>query len=41
MATIVRIMLVYYTDVQGFLEHPERDWEEALEKALEDPPEKE
>lgn len=41
LATIVRIMLMYYIDVQGFLEHPERDWEEALEKALEAPPENE
>ena len=26
LATIVRIMLMYYIDVQGFLEHPEKDW---------------
>ena len=25
LATIVRIMLMYYIDVQGFLEHPEKD----------------
>jgi len=25
----------------NFLEHPEKDWEEALEKALEAPPESE
>ena len=39
LATMVRIMLMYYINVQGFLEHPEKDWEEALEKALEAPPE--
>jgi hypothetical protein len=38
---MVRIMLMYYIDVHGFLEHPEKDWEEALEKALEAPPESE
>ncbi len=39
LATMVRIMLMYYINVQGFLEHPEKDWEEALEKALEASPE--
>lgn len=39
LATIVRIMLMYYIDVQGFLEHPEKDWEEALAAILESPPE--
>ena len=34
-------MLMYYIDVHGFLEHPEKDWDEALEKALEAPPESE
>ncbi len=34
-------MLMYYIDVHGFLEHPEKDWEEALEKALKAPPESE
>lgn len=38
LATMVRIMLMYYIDVQGFLEHPEKDWENALEKAIESPP---
>ena len=37
LATMVRIMLMYYIDVHGFLEHPEKDREEALEKALEAP----
>ena len=27
LVTIVRIMLTYYIDVMGFLEHPEKDWE--------------
>ena len=39
LATIVRIMLMYYIDVQGFLEHPEKDWEEALAAVMESPPE--
>lgn len=39
LATIVRIMLMYYIDVQGFLEHPEKDWEEALAAMVENPPE--
>src|SRR5574344_2295094 len=38
LATIVRIMLMYYIDVQGFLEHPEKDWEEALATMMESPP---
>ena len=38
LATIVRIMLMYYIDVQGFLEHPEKDWEEALAALMESPP---
>ncbi len=38
LATIVRIMLMYYIDVQGFLEHPEKDWEEALAAMIESPP---
>lgn len=32
-------MLMYYIDVQGLLEHPEKDWEEALAAILESPPE--
>ena len=38
---IVRIMLMYYIDVQGFIEHPENDWEEALAAMMESPPEAE
>lgn len=26
-------MLMYYIDVMGFLEHPEKDWEVAIEEA--------
>ncbi len=32
-------MLMYYIDVQGLLEHPEKDWEEASAAILESPPE--
>ncbi|MCI7497038.1 MAG: transposase, partial [Prevotella sp.] len=39
LATIVRIMLMYYIDVHGFLEHPEKDWEESLSAMMESPPE--
>ena len=35
---IVRIMLMYYIDVMGFLEHPEKDWEVAIEEAISSPP---
>ena len=38
LATIVRIMLMYYIDVQGFLEHPKKDWEESLAAMMESPP---
>ena len=38
LATIVRIMLMYYIDVMGFLEHPEKDWEVALEEVTDSPP---
>lgn len=30
---------MYYIDVQGFLEHPEIDWEESLSAMMESPPE--
>ena len=33
-----RIMLMYYIDVMGFLEHPEKDWEVAIEEAISSPP---
>ena len=38
LATIVRIMLMYYIDVQEILEHPEKDWEETLASMIERPP---
>lgn len=38
LATIVRITLMYYIDIMGFLEHPEKDCEVALEKATSSPP---
>ena len=38
LATIVRIMLMYYIDVMGFLEHLEKDWEVAVEEAISSPP---
>ena len=38
LATIVRIMLMYYIDVMGFLEHPEKDREVALEEVISSPP---
>ena len=41
LATIVRIMLMYYIDVMGFLEHPEKDWEVAIEEAISSPPDTE
>ena len=33
-----RIMLMYYIDVMGFLEHTEKDWEVAIEEAISSPP---
>jgi hypothetical protein len=41
LATIVRIMLMYYIDVMGFLEHPEKDWEVAIEEVITTPPDAE
>ena len=38
LATIVRIMLMYYIEVKGFLEHPEKDREEVLAALMERPP---
>jgi len=28
---VVRIMLMYYIDVMGFLDYPEKDWEAVVE----------
>ena len=39
LATMVRIMLMYYVDFYSFFEHPEKDWQEILKKATEEPPE--
>ena len=41
LATMVRIMLMYYIDVMGFLEHPEKEWEVAIEEAISSPPDTE
>jgi hypothetical protein len=30
-------MLMYYIDVMGFLEHPEKYWEVAIEEAISSP----
>ena len=38
LATIVRIMLMYYIDVMGFLEHPEKVREVAIEEVISSPP---
>lgn len=37
-STVVRIKLVYYIYVQGFLGHPEKNWKEALAVLVESPP---
>ena len=39
LATMVRIMLMYYVNCYTFLENPEKDWALLLEKAEESPPE--
>ena len=39
LATMVRIMLMYYVNCYTFLESPERDWTTLQEKAKESPPE--
>ena len=39
LATMVRIMLMYYVNCYTFLENPEKDWALLLEKAEEPPPE--
>lgn len=38
LATMVRIMCMYYIDIDSFLEHPEKDWEKALKVVIEAPP---
>ena len=39
MATIVRIMLMYYINSHTFLEQPEKDWDLIIQQANESPPE--
>lgn len=39
LATMIRIMLMYYVNCYTFLENPEKDWAKMLEEAKEIPPE--
>ena len=39
MATMTRILLMYYVDYRRFFENPEKEWQEILAKADESPPE--
>lgn len=39
LATMVRIMLMYYVDCYSFFEEPEKDWARMLQEAEEKPPE--
>ena len=39
LATMVRIMLMYYVNCYTFLEEPEKDWVKMLEEAKEGPSE--
>ncbi|MDD6252695.1 MAG: transposase, partial [Bacteroidales bacterium] len=39
LATMIRIMLMYYVNCYTFLEEPERDWAKMVQKAKETPPE--
>ena len=39
LATMIRIMLMYYVNCYTFLEEPEKDWAKMLEEAREIPPE--
>ena len=39
LATMIRIMLMYYVNIYTFLENPEKDWAKMLEKSKESPPE--
>ena len=34
LATVVRIALMYYIDINSFLNNPEKDWEKSLQKAI-------
>ena len=37
LATMIRIMLMYYVDFRSFFENPEKDWEDYINSAA-DPP---
>ena len=39
LATMVRIMLMYYVNCYTFLEEPEKDWAKMVQEANETPPE--
>ena len=39
LATMVRIMLMYYVNCYTFFESPEKDWVKMLEEVKEQPPE--
>ena len=39
LATIIRIMLMYYVNCYTFLEEPEKDWAKMIQEAQEIPPE--
>jgi hypothetical protein len=39
LATMVRILLMYYIDFYSFFNHPEKDWQLILQQADESPPE--
>ena len=38
LATMTRIMLMYYVDYHSFFENPEKEWQEILAKTAESPP---
>ena len=39
LATMIRIMLMYYVNIYTFLENPEKNWAKMLEKSKKSPPE--
>lgn len=39
LASMIRIMFMYYVNIYTFFEYPEKDWKMALEKMQESPPE--
>ena len=36
LATVVRIALMYYIDINSFLNNPEKDWEKSRQKAIDE-----